>query len=141
MKRSIASIALAAFIFCYLVPVSQANVCVFPKIKLAQACGYVVDKFGEPVPNADIKFYFDIDTIPAKTDARGFFERKDLPEGKISIKVNAAGFANASTTIETLTKPTKNCDRPLWIMLDLGMDACSAIATRHKDLPLRKRER
>jgi hypothetical protein len=141
VKRSIALLALTAFSSCYLVPFSQANVCVSPKIKSAQACGFVVDKFGEPVPNADVNFYYDIDTIPTKTDARGFFQRTDLPHARILINVGALGFSSASQVIELLAKSTKACKTPLYVMLEIGNSTCgSIISTKKSDLPIAKRD-
>jgi hypothetical protein len=141
VRRSIALVALTAFSSCYFVPFSEANVCVGHKIKTAQACGFVVDRFGEPIPNVDVNFYYDIDTIPTKTDAHGFFERTDLPHAKIWLIVSARGFFSVSQTVELLAKPTKGCKLPLYVMLDFGSSECgSVISTKKSDLPIAKRD-
>ena len=140
MRRLLRKIAFTAFCSCYFVPFSQANVCVDPKIKEAQACGFVVDKFGEPVPNADISFHDATDTISAKTDDRGFFRRDDLPEAKIAVSVSAVGFHPAAQTIERLTRPSAGCRKPLYVLLQIGGDDCSMIRIKKSDLPIAKRD-
>ncbi len=141
MKRPVALAARTAFSSCYLAPFSEANVCVSPRMRTAQACGFVVDRFGAPIPNADVNFYYDIGTIPAKTDAHGFFQRTDLPHAKIRLNVSAGGGFSVSQTVELPAKLTKGCKLPLYVMSDFGSSACgSVISTKKSDPPIVKRD-
>ena len=140
VKRGIGSIALTASIFCYLVPLSQANVCVDPKIKRAQSCGIVLDIYGERIPNAVVTFRLNGDSISESTDSNGSFSEPKVHGKGFVIEVSANGFRRASQKIERIVAPGQTCIAPLYVMLQIGGDGCSMIRKKKSDLPIAKRE-
>jgi hypothetical protein len=102
VKRFVSCIALAAFGFCYFVPVSKALVCVDPKMKSAESCGFALDPYGEPVPNAVIHFKDSTHEDTATADASGHFDVIHFSGTRVEVKVTAAGFMTASSTIERI---------------------------------------
>ncbi len=61
----------------------------------AQVRGRVVDPFGEPVPQAQVK----VDGQVATTDDEGYFEAYRITAGRILVEVQATGFARYRETL------------------------------------------
>ncbi|MCP5020367.1 MAG: carboxypeptidase regulatory-like domain-containing protein [bacterium] len=61
----------------------------------AQVRGRVVDPFGEPVPQAEVK----VDGQMATTDDEGYFETYRITAGRILVEIQATGFARYRETL------------------------------------------
>lgn len=61
----------------------------------AQVRGRVVDPFGKPVPQAEVK----VDGQPAYTDDEGYFEIYRVTAGRLLVEVKAKGFARYRETL------------------------------------------
>jgi hypothetical protein len=139
MKRGCAFMVLLAFFFGYGVPIASANVCVTPPIKRRQACGTVLAFDGQPIPSATVSVRYADLKLETVTDEAGRFTFRDLIKGPAQFDVNASGFSSMRFTLNQVVAVPSRCTKQLWVMLDLAMDPCSVVASRFKDLPLRKR--
>jgi hypothetical protein len=140
VRRFVSSLALAAFIFCYFVPVSRATVCVEPKIKVADACGIVLDPSGRPIPDATVVLTIESRDSSVKTNDEGRFELPNFSGNKVEVKVTAAGFMGAFSSIGSVRGVTAACRKPIYIMLQVGGDGCTMISLKKRDLPIVKRD-
>jgi hypothetical protein len=139
MKRACSFAVLLAFFSGYGVPNASANVCVTAPLKQRQACGTVLDFEGQPIPNATVVLSHEGVKSRMPTDAAGRFTFRNVANGPAEFEVNATGFSGMRFTLKRIASLSSRCTKPLWVMLDLGMDSCPVVASRFKDLPLRKR--
>jgi hypothetical protein len=59
---------------------------------------------------------------------------------KVEVKVTAAGFMGAFSSIGSVRGVTAACRKPIYIMLQVGGDGCTMISLKKRDLPIVKRD-
>ena len=136
MRRWVAFAALGALSS---ISFARADVCVEPRIRSAEACGVVLDNFGEPIPNVRVTFASKEKSTSTTTDSKGLFRLSEFEGSAVSVKAEAPGFKSASTTVESV-KAAKACKRPMYVQLLVGYGGCTMISLKKGDLSIAKRD-
>ena len=136
MRPLVACAALGALSICCF---AKADVCVEPRIRSAEACGVVLDNFGEPIPNVRVALASKEKSTSTTTDSKGLFRLSEFEGSGVSVKADAPGFRSASTTVESV-KAAKACKRPMYVQLLVGYGGCTMISLKKSDLSIAKRE-
>jgi hypothetical protein len=140
VRRLAARSALSALFFYFVTSIAEANVCVSPKIRSSEACGIVLDPFGEVIPHVTITLKDESHEASTTSDENGRFQLTRFSGSKVAVKATANGFMAAYSSIEQVKVPTAACKRPIYIMLQVGGDGCTMISLKKSDLPIAKRD-
>jgi Carboxypeptidase regulatory-like domain len=112
----------------------RATTCIAnKKFTVKAVCGEVADRYGAPVPNANVELLNNQSTVLQKvvTDADGHFTVLKVAKGEYVLRVSTPYFVAAwQPFVLTKSNASRHCEKPIHVFLDVAGRCSSVLPAR-----------